>query len=417
MPLFHIHGLVVNVLATAVSGAQVLCCPDFSAANSVAWMHHFEVSWYSAVPTMHQGLLQYIQASSVEAPESLQLIRNCSAALLPTIAAQLEQAFGAMVMPTYAMTESMPICSNPRSERRCLDSVGTPAGPEVQIRTPWPDEDVVPEGEHGEVAVRGACVCRGYEVRDHNGDANQEVKLADGFFRTGDRGYMSNGHLYLTGRYKEIINRAGEQISPVLIEDVCIQMPQLSEVIVFAVPHEELGEVVGIAAVCREQVSLQDLRRFGQATGRLQQKWLPQCLVRTDRIHKGPTGKPTRIGLAQLIGIAPLGSNIPFAEYDYLSTTEELLQLGIAAQQCVISDEPASVSDTVLALVRTTCQLEISMDDRFDESGVQSLQAELLCSVLHARLGVRLHVPSLAEHSTPRRLASFIASQLHCPDE
>ncbi len=182
MPLFHIHGLVVNVLASVVAGAGVVCTPgnlpprvflDRLASSP-------RPSWYSAVPTMHQLILQHGEAMAQQAQQqqrqlldhSLHTIRNCSAALLPAVSERLERLFrGATVLPTYAMTESMPICSNPRPSRlsssssssssggglppRRLRSVGPASGPAVRVLLNPPD-DCRP-CEPGEVRIRHSC--------------------------------------------------------------------------------------------------------------------------------------------------------------------------------------------------------------------------------------------------------------------
>ena len=277
MPLFHLHGLMVNILVSAVAGASVLCAPNFDAARfaeclravggaadgggatadggvvavggAVAVGARAAPSWYSAVPTIHQEVLRHAAAhrasTGAPLPHSLELIRNCSAALAPSIAEALETALpSALVLPTYAMTEALPICSNPRERAgRRLPSVGPAAGPDVRVAAQPSSEPpfaasasrtaagpcvmrsvaTAPEGEEGEVLVRGPCVFGGYEAREHLGyDPNELAFYAtdahDGAFeahdgasgaagrwlRTGDKGWVdATGHVHLTGRFKE----------------------------------------------------------------------------------------------------------------------------------------------------------------------------------------------------------------------
>ena len=129
------------------------------------------------------------------------------------------------MLPTYAMTEALPICANPREPtRRKLASVGPAAGPEVGVSTYSSDgstgilnlEDGSTgilnlegaPGVEGEVLVRGACVFGGYEPRAHLGyDPNKEAFYPGGWLRTGDKGWLdSEGYLHLTGRFKEVIS-------------------------------------------------------------------------------------------------------------------------------------------------------------------------------------------------------------------
>ena len=104
------------------------------------------------------------------------------------------------------------------------------------------DGKLLPPGATGEIVIRGDNVTRGYE---NNPKANAEAFVA-GWFRTGDQGVMdADGYLSLTGRLKEIINRGGEKISPREVDEVFMDHPAVLQVVVFAVPHDKLGEEVG----------------------------------------------------------------------------------------------------------------------------------------------------------------------------
>lgn len=312
MPLFHIHGLIVNVLASAVAGAQIVCVPGIFAVQRFysALQSAPEPTWYSAVPTMHLQVLHYAQEVGPEkAKNKLELVRNCSAALVPSVAEDIEKALDVRVMPTYAMTESMPIASNPRYGAVKLRSVGPRAGPDMGIMAGHPDNSFLPIGEEGEVVVKEGPVTAGYEFREHM-DCNPNIEgFGDGWLRTGDKGWLdADGYLYLSGRFKEIINRAGEKISPFEVEDSIRQHPSFKDCIAFSVPHVSLGEVVGIAAVLKDsqKVSIKELRSWCVESGKLQNKWIPEFLVTMPAIPKGPTGKPARINLAKKLDLQPL---------------------------------------------------------------------------------------------------------------
>jgi acyl-CoA synthetase (AMP-forming)/AMP-acid ligase II len=315
MPLFHIHGLIVNILSTAIVGSQVKCLPGPFKVQVFheALVKSPEPTWYSAVPTMHLQVLQFaeeVEQEKGKPPENkLELIRNCSAALVPTVATAMEKTLKVSIMPTYAMTESMPICSNPRYGSIKLRSVGPKAGPNVRIMNGFPDNTELPVGEEGEICVKEGPVTSGYEFREHmDQDPNIEA-FGDGWLRTGDKGWMdTEGYVYLSGRFKEIINRGGEKISPFEVEDQITQHPDFSQCIAFAVPHTSLGEVVGIAAVLKpgKKVSIKELRTWCQTKEKLQAKWIPEFLVTMPSIPKGPTGKPARINLAKRLNLEPL---------------------------------------------------------------------------------------------------------------
>jgi len=214
------------------------------------------------------------------------------------------------VLPTYGMTESLPIASNPLPPHcRDLVSVGYAAGPRLRLLDDKGEE--VAQGTEAEVCVVGACVTSGYEFRAHmDTDPNLEGFTKDGWLRTGDKGYMNTeGFLCLTGRFKEIINRGAEKVSPLEIESVLRQHSQILDCLAFAAPHKQLGETVGLVLVPRPGSNLQPgaealglVQEFATQHG-LNKKWRPECLVYMTTIPKGPTGKPMRIGLAKRVAL------------------------------------------------------------------------------------------------------------------
>ena len=148
--------------------------------------------------------------------------------------------------------------------------------------------------------IRGENVTLGYE---NNPKANAEAFI-DGWFRTGDQGMLSSdGYLTLTGRLKEIINRGGEKISPLEVDEVLMDHPAVMQVVTFAMPHEKLGEDVAAAVVLREGQSLteRELRDF--AATRLADFKVPKKILFMAEIPKGATGKLQRIGLAAKLGL------------------------------------------------------------------------------------------------------------------
>merc|ERR1712048_242159 len=186
---------------------------------------------------------------------------------------------------------------------------GPKAGPNMGIMSGHPDNTFLSVGEEGEVVVKEGPVTAGYEFREHM-DSNPNIEaFGDGWLRTGDKGWLdTEGYLYLSGRFKEIINRAGEKISPFEVEDGLRTHPAVQDLIAFAVPHTSLGEVVGVAAKLREdkQLTVAELRSYAFKEGKLQNKWVPEFLVTMPAIPKGPTGKPARINLAKRLEIQPL---------------------------------------------------------------------------------------------------------------
>ena len=220
MPLFHIHGLIAAVTASLSAGAGVCCTPGFNAFKFGEWLGEVRPTWYTAVPTMHQAILMRMRAHTEQAQAArLRFIRSSSASLPPQVMAELEEVFGAPVLESYGMTEAAhQMAANPLPPRaRKPGSVGVAAGPQVAVM----DDDgaLLPQGEIGEVVIRGPNVTLGY---DNNPSANAKA-FTHGWFRTGDQGRLDEaGYLFLTGRLKEQINRGGEKISPLEIDVVLL---------------------------------------------------------------------------------------------------------------------------------------------------------------------------------------------------
>ncbi|HET6984208.1 MAG TPA: AMP-binding protein, partial [Myxococcaceae bacterium] len=212
MPLFHIHGLIAATLSSLGAGASVSCTPGFNALKFFHWLDEGQPTWYTAVPTMHQAILARAgRHRDVITRSRLRLIRSSSASLPAPVMMEMEKTFGVPVIEAYGMTEaSHQMASNPLPPlARKPGAVGLAAGPEVAIL----DDDwkVLPQGEVGEVAIRGPNITPGYEA---NPEANAK-SFRDGWFRTGDQGVLDEeGYLRLTGRIKEQINRGGEKFSP-----------------------------------------------------------------------------------------------------------------------------------------------------------------------------------------------------------
>jgi acyl-CoA synthetase (AMP-forming)/AMP-acid ligase II len=300
MPLFHIHGLMAGVLAPLSAGGRVVCTPGFNALRFFAWMDEAKPTWYTAVPTMHQAIVGRASGNAaIVARNPLRFVRSSSSSMPPQVIAEVSKAFGAPLIESYGMTEAAhQMASNPLRGRQKPGAVGLPAGPEVAIM----DDagNLLPQGETGEIVIRGDNVTSGYE---NNPEANASA-FTNGWFRTGDQGAIdADGYLSLTGRLKEIINRGGEKVSPREVDEVLMDHPAVLQVVVFAMPHDKLGEEVAAAVVLREGASCdeRELRAFCEQ--RLAAFKAPRKIVFLDQIPLGATGKLQRIGLAQKLGL------------------------------------------------------------------------------------------------------------------
>jgi acyl-CoA synthetase (AMP-forming)/AMP-acid ligase II len=309
MPLFHIHGLIAGSLAPLSAGGQVYVPGPFNALSMLRWLSESGATWYTGVPTMHQALLD----RALKRPEAaqglgLRFIRSSSASLPSQTMKQLEDTFGCPVIESYGMTEAAhQMTSNPLPPKpRKAGSVGVAAGPEVGIA----DEagNFVAQGEAGEVCIKGENVTPGYE---NNPEANAKA-FFQGWFRTGDQGLLdADGYLTITGRLKELINRGGEKVSPVEVDEALMDHPSVAQAVAFALPHDKLGETVAAAVRLADGAALDEKTLRAFVGERLADFKVPQKIVFLEEIPKGPTGKMQRIGMAEKLGLVESAGGKP----------------------------------------------------------------------------------------------------------
>jgi oxalate---CoA ligase len=291
MPLFHGHGLIAGLLATLASGgaAYLPAAGRFSAHLFWEEITRTGTTWYTAVPTVHQILLARAATDYPAArPPALRFIRSCSAALAPVILQQTEAQFGAPVIQAYGMTETAhQAASNPLpQDGACKEaSVGRATGVQIRIVTSNAEQAAV--GETGEVCVRGPALTAGYQ----NDPQATAAAFTDGWFRTGDLGYLdSDGYLFLSGRTKDMINRGGEKIAPQAVEAVLLSHPAVQDALAFAVPDAKFGEEINAAVILQPgrhatQADLQEHCRARLAAFEIPKKIY--CLDRFPRTSKG----------------------------------------------------------------------------------------------------------------------------------
>ena len=299
MPLFHVHGLVASMLSTLSSGGTVIVPVGGFNALEFWKLLAFEPTWYSAVPTMHQLLLSRAKRNQEAIAKSkLRFIRSSSSSLPPVVLESLEQTFNAPVIEAYSMTEaSHQMTSNPLPPAEHKPgTVGYGFGVEVSIM----DEagNLLEPGQLGEIVVKAPNVVDGYE---NNPEANAKA-FTNGWFRTGDRGVIDeSGYLSLTGRLKELINRGGEKISPLEIDNIILRNPAVDEVLTFAAPHKILGEDVHAAVVLKEAIEEKELKQY--CSQYLADFKVPCKFHFLEALPRGATGKPQRLKIAELLGI------------------------------------------------------------------------------------------------------------------
>lgn len=379
LPLFHAHGLISGLLTALAAGSSVICTEGFDATSFFGWMRELQPTWYTAVPTIHRALLTAAESDPDRArSSSLRVIRSASASLAPAILEGLEATFGVPVLETYGMTEAASqIAANP-FELRKVGSVGRGAGPEIAIM----DETgrTLASGEHGEIMLRGPNMTRGY----YNDDAATQAAFRNGWFRTGDLGYLdADGYLFIVGRIKDVINRGGQKISPLEVEEVLLSHPAVLEAGVFAVPHDKLGENVAAVVVLRPDsgATSEQLRQF--ARKRLAAYKVPSLIRSVAALPKGGSGKVKRNALAELIAKAKDGdeARLPRSalETQLAGIWAGLLELPqVGVDQDVFALGADSLAATQMrSRLRERFNVDFSFEDIFDCATVAALAARL----------------------------------------
>jgi acyl-CoA synthetase (AMP-forming)/AMP-acid ligase II len=303
MPLFHIHGLIGSTMATLLSGGAVVAPTKFNALSFWRTVREHRVTWYSGVPTMHQLLLARSHHKPVEAA-SLRFIRSCSAPLSPELIHRIEGLFGVPFVEAYGMTEAAhQMTSNPLPPRhRKAGSVGVATGLRISIM------DI--EGRHlgtnqrGEVVIQGANVFRGYE---NNPEANARA-FVSGWFRTGDEGLLDEDcYLHLTGRIKDIIIRAGENIAPHEVDEILLRHPAVAAAVTFGSAHPTLGEEVFAAVVLHEPHGCTESALIKHCRELLAEFKCPKKIYLVKTIPTTATGKIRRRAVAAALVDDQLG--------------------------------------------------------------------------------------------------------------
>ncbi|MDA9407073.1 non-ribosomal peptide synthetase [Bradyrhizobium sp. CCBAU 45384] len=379
LPLFHAHGLISGLLTALAAGSSVIVTGGFDAPSFFGWMRDLQPTWYTAVPTIHRALLTAAEASPERVRSSpLRVIRSASSSLAPAILSGLEAMFGVPVLETYGMTEAASqIAANP-FELRKIGSVGRAAGPEIAIM----DEAgrLLAPGQHGEIMLRGPNMSRGY----CNDEAATQAAFRDGWFRTGDLGYLdADGYLFIVGRIKDVINRGGQKISPLEVEEVLLAHPAVLEAGVFAIPHAKLGENVAAVVVLRDnaETTSDQLRQF--ARKRLAAYKVPSLIRAVAALPKGASGKVKRNALAELIS-APLDDDETHLPRNELETQLagiwasllELPQVGIDQDVFALGADSLAVTQ-MRSRLRERFNVDFSFEDIFDCATVGALAARI----------------------------------------
>jgi long-chain acyl-CoA synthetase len=285
LPLFHSFGQTCGLNSCMKAGGTLTLIPRFDPDKALEIIERDRVTVFEGVPTMYVAMLH----SEKEADTScLRLCVSGGSAMPGEVLRAFEEKFGCKILEGYGLSETSPVASfnHPDRERK-VGSIGTPVAG-VEMRCVDEDGNDVPEGEVGEIAIRGHNVMKGYWRKD---DATAEA-IKRGWFHTGDMAKVDeDGYFFIVDRKKELIIRGGYNVYPREVEEVLYQHPAVQEAAVVGVPDDKMGEEVGAAVVLKpgEDVSADELRDY--IKDEVANYKYPRRIWFVDELPKGPTGK------------------------------------------------------------------------------------------------------------------------------
>jgi acyl-CoA synthetase (AMP-forming)/AMP-acid ligase II len=323
MPLFHMNAVSVTTMTALYAGASTVVSPKFSASRFWDIIQEYRITSFGSVATMLSMLLakggqksvasdQNDESDTLEESNRQQIgsktghLRSgnsvrfamCGSAPVPVeVLKRFEETFGVLVIEGYGLSESTCRSTfNPPNEKRRRGSCGLPIGNEMRVVDDL-DNDV-PDGELGEIVLRGPNIFKGY----FNDPEATKMAFRNGWFHTGDIGYRdADGFFYIADRKSDMIIRGGENIYPREIDDLLYTHPAVAHAAVIGVPDELYGEEVAAFVVLKAGYSAREKEIIDFCLKHLADFKCPKSVHFVADIPKGPTGKLLKRELAKLI--------------------------------------------------------------------------------------------------------------------
>jgi long-chain acyl-CoA synthetase len=286
LPLFHSFGQTCIQNASIAAGGTFTLLPRFTPEDAFATMQHHGVTVFAGVPTMYFALLHH-----ADAPSALPGLRICmsgGAAMPVEVMKAFEAKFGVDVLEGYGLSETSPIASfNTPDRERTPGSIGYPVwGVEMAILDE--KDQPLPDGERGEICIRGHNVMKGYLGRE---EATRET-MRGGWFHSGDIGIRdANGSYRIVDRVKDMIIRGGFNVYPREVEEVLYEHEAIVEAAVIGVPHESHGEEVKAVVALKVGSAANADEIIAFCKERLAAYKYPRVVDFIETLPKGPSGK------------------------------------------------------------------------------------------------------------------------------
>jgi len=299
MPLFHMNAVSVTTMSALYAGGSTVVSPKFSASRFWQIISDYQITSFGSVATMLSMLLSTYPDGVPAGLHTEQLrFAMCGSAPVPAeVLRRFEETFNCLVIEGYGLSESTCRSTfNPPDKRRRPGSCGIPIGNEMSVVDE--DDREVPDGELGEIVLRGENILKGY----YKNDLANASAFRNGWFHTGDIGYRdADGFYYIVDRKSDMIIRGGENIYPREIDEVLYQHPDVAAAAVVGVPDDLYGEEVAAVVVLKPGAKSSEQEVIDYCKARLADFKCPKTVRFMEDIPKGPTGKLLKRELAKML--------------------------------------------------------------------------------------------------------------------
>ncbi len=297
LPQFHCFGLTVLTLLPLWLGAKAVYTARFVPKKVLELMREHRPDIFLAVPSMLNSLL-HAKGATHDHFASVTYMVSGGEPLPESVFTGFQERFGITLNEGYGLTETSPVANWCRPADHKRGSVGPPL-PGVQERIVALDGRTLGVGEEGEVRIKGPNLTRGYYRLDAQTAAAFDE---EGYLRTGDIGRIdADGHLFITGRVKEMMVIGGENVYPRTIEEVLDRHPGVLSSAVIGLPHPGRGEVPVAFVEMAADVPFEETRLRAHCRAHLAPYQVPRRVIRLERLPRSPTGKIQRDELRGLL--------------------------------------------------------------------------------------------------------------------
>ena len=299
LPLFHSFGQTVQMNSGFYTRSTLVLLARFDADAALAAMDTENVTIFAGVPTMYWALLNHPGADKYDLEKIAGNLRLCAsggAAMPVEVMKAFEQKFNVVILEGYGLSETSPVASFNRADRVTKPgSVGIPVWG-VDIKIVDPEDQEVPQGELGEIVIKGHNVMKGYYKRP---EANAEA-FRNGWFHTGDIGRKDeDGYVYIVDRVKDMIIRGGFNVYPREVEEVLMMHPAISLASVIGIPHDQYGEEIKAFVVLKPDVELSAEELIAWSKENMASYKYPRHVEFRDTLPMNATGKILKTELRQ----------------------------------------------------------------------------------------------------------------------